>query len=319
MKLITHTIHQPPFSKWDRSTTRNKRHHSTINMVILHQRNTTSTQKAAQDDGKEEENEGITREKKLAEDISKSQNNKLKNMHTYIDKECIRRYGFISNSKQAPLQNKIKALKTINPDMLVLRQPSNLAFHNLSDSELPTRTQQLLGLSLKFCLQQGRPTPAIEDTIRKMQRSIIIQHWISELKISKETDNTYIPGLYLPSDWIPPLATPSIECRILHFENERRKEVTRRKPCRSSNLYFFQNGASKILRNRTDLHISNSNKSFGPVVRTKRKYMEGMFKDHLDSKAYKQLTKDEADAFNQETRSIIEKPCTHNVEQTKQY
>jgi hypothetical protein len=35
--------------------------------------------------------------------------------------------------------------------------------------------------------------------------------------------------------------------------------------------------------------------------------MEGMFKDHLDSKAYKQLTKDEADAFNQEARSIITK------------
>jgi hypothetical protein len=249
----------------------------------------------------------LQREKKLAEDNPKSQSNKLKNMHTYIEKECIQRYGFISNSKQTPWQNKINALKMINPDMLDLKQPSNLAFHNLSDSELPTGTQRLLGLSLKFCLQQGRPTPAIEETIRKMQRSIRIQHWISELQIGEETDNNYIPGLYLPSDWTPPLATPSIERRLLHFENELRKEVKRRKPCRSSNLDFFQNRALKILRNRTDLHISNSDKNLGPVVRTKRKYMEGMFRNHLDTKAYKQLTKDEADAFNQETRSIIKK------------
>jgi hypothetical protein len=75
----------------------------------------------------------------------------------------------------------LNALKTINPDMLNLRKPSNLAFHNLSDSELPTGTQRLLGLSLKLCLQQGRPTPAIEDTIIKMQRLIRIRHWISEL------------------------------------------------------------------------------------------------------------------------------------------
>jgi hypothetical protein len=132
----------------------------------------------------------------------------------------------------------------INPGILDLRQPSNLAFHNLSDSELPTGTQRLLELSLNlFFLQQGRPTPTIEDTIRKMQRSIIIQHWISKLQISKKTDNNYTPGLYLPSDWTPPLATPSVECRLLHFENKLQKKVTRRKPCMSSNLDFFQKRA----------------------------------------------------------------------------
>jgi hypothetical protein len=83
-------------------------------------------------------------EKKLAQDNSKSLNNKLKNMHTYNEKECIQHYGFVSNSKQAPWQNKVDALKTINPKMLELRQPSNHAFHNLLDSELSTGTQRLL-------------------------------------------------------------------------------------------------------------------------------------------------------------------------------
>jgi hypothetical protein len=49
-------------------------------------------------------------------------------------------------------------------------------------------------------------------------------------------------------------------------------------------------------RNRTYIHFNNSNKNLAPVVRTKRKYTEGMFKEHLNSKAYTQPTKDEDDA-----------------------
>jgi hypothetical protein len=92
-------------------------------VATILQRNTSSTQKAAQEDGKARELQG---EKKLAEDIWKSLNNNLKNMHTYIEKECIQRYGFVSNSTQAPWKNKINALKTINPDMIDLRQPSDI-------------------------------------------------------------------------------------------------------------------------------------------------------------------------------------------------
>jgi hypothetical protein len=103
-------------------------------------------------------------EKKLAKYISKSQHNKLKNMHTYIKKECIQHYGFISNIRQAPWQNKINALKTINPGMLDLRQPSNLAFHNLSDSELPKGTQRLLGLSLNFFFSSKEDQPLLLKT-----------------------------------------------------------------------------------------------------------------------------------------------------------
>jgi hypothetical protein len=50
-------------SKQGRITTRNKRRHSTTNMAIFHQKNIISPQKTAQEDGKEEENEGITKGK----------------------------------------------------------------------------------------------------------------------------------------------------------------------------------------------------------------------------------------------------------------
>jgi hypothetical protein len=93
--------------------------------------------------------------------------NQLENMDTYINSECIHRYGFISDIKTPSWKNKINALKKIDPEKLELRPPTNLAFHNLSDTKLPTGTKHLLGLSLKFCLEQNRPTPAIETTIQK--------------------------------------------------------------------------------------------------------------------------------------------------------
>jgi hypothetical protein len=104
-------------------------------------------------------------------------------------------------------------------------------------------------MSLKFCLQQYRPTPAIDTTIQKMQRSIRIRHWLLQLPAdTKDAEDNCITGLYLPSSWIPPLALPSIEKRLLQLENELRQEVKRRQQSRSSNLDFFQTRALKVLQ-----------------------------------------------------------------------
>jgi hypothetical protein len=117
---------------------------------------------------------GLTREH------DKRFKNQLKNMDTYINSECIQQCGFISDSKTPIWKNKINALKAIDPAKLELRQPTNLAFHNLSDTKLPTGTKCLLGLSLKFCLEQNRPKHAIETTIQNMKRSIRIRYWLDQ-------------------------------------------------------------------------------------------------------------------------------------------
>jgi hypothetical protein len=92
--------------------------------------------------------------------------------------------------------------------------------------------------------------------------------------------------------------------------------VKRRSQSRISNLDFFQTLALKVLRNRTDLHISNSDESLGPVVRNKKEYLKNIYKDHLSTKAYKRLTKEEAAVLNQRTRTeiktIMHKGCGAN-------
>jgi hypothetical protein len=124
-------------------------------------------------------------------------------------------------------------------------------------------------LSLKFCLEQNWPKPAIETTIQKMKRSIRIRYWVDQ-QPDTSNESEYIPGLYLPSEWTPPLASPQTEQWLIAFESELRKEIDRRKPCRQSNIDFFQTRELKTLRDRTDLHISKSDKNLGPVVRNKK-------------------------------------------------
>jgi hypothetical protein len=52
------------------------------------------------------------------------------------------------------------------------------------------------------------------------------------------------------------------------------------------------------------------------VVRNKKEYMTNMYKDHLNTKAYKRLTKEEAAGLNQRTRAkiktIMNKGCGTN-------
>jgi hypothetical protein len=108
-----------------------------------------------------------------------------------------------------------------------------------------------------------------------------------------------------------------VEQRLLAFESELREEIDRRKPCRCSNIDFFQNRALKMLRERTDLHISNSDNKLGPVVRNKKKYMEAMYKYHVHTSAHKRLTEEELSTMHQETRSLIIKTMHQDVEQAK--
>jgi hypothetical protein len=53
------------------------------------------------------------------------------------------------------------------------------------------------------------------------------------------------------------------------------------------------------------LHIRNSDKNLGTVVRQKQEYMEGIYSDHLRTNAYKQLTKEEAEKINEQTHLNI--------------
>jgi hypothetical protein len=49
--------------------------------------------------------------------------------------------------------------------LLESRQPSNATFHNSTGNILPCGSEQLPGLSLKFCIQEKIPKPQVNKTV----------------------------------------------------------------------------------------------------------------------------------------------------------
>jgi hypothetical protein len=65
-------------------------------------------------------------------------------------------------------KNKKDVLKVTDLRLLD-RQPSNFTFHNITGN--PCGSEQLLGLSLKFCVQEKIPVPQVTKTLARLRRA----------------------------------------------------------------------------------------------------------------------------------------------------
>jgi hypothetical protein len=236
-------------------------------------------------------------------------------MEKYIQQECTKRHGFHSAPKEPKWRNKKEALTSIDTSLLVGKQPSNLAFHNLDKSILPAGSNELLWLGLKFCIQRPKPKPELKNTITRLTRSILIRHYTMNLPESG-AESEYIPSLYLNLSWIPPISGEMVEKGILAFEHEIEKQMKNRVPNRQSNLTYFQQRALKELRAKDDIHICNSEKNLKPSASNKTQYKLHMYAEHLNTEAYERLMEEEASAMNMETKRLIRhmfhKKCGHS-------
>jgi hypothetical protein len=173
--------------------------------------------------------------------------------------------------------------------LLESRQPSNATLHNLSGKKLPCGSDQLLGLSLKFCIQETIPKLQVKKTIERLRRAIRLQSWLdthSDEKTEDKNDNNYTPGMYLSSTWTPPQAPTHIENGLSAFEGKLNDYFEQRIPNRSDNLTFFQRRALKKLQADTSLHVCDTDKNLGPVVINKRVYLKQVYEEHLSASTY---------------------------------
>jgi hypothetical protein len=75
---------------------------------------------------------------------------------THVSAANVKRYGFVSNPNHLLWKNKKDELNAMDLSLFD-RQPSNATFYNLIGKELPCGSEQLLDLSLKFCIQDKIP------------------------------------------------------------------------------------------------------------------------------------------------------------------
>jgi hypothetical protein len=187
-------------------------------------------------------------------------------------------------------------------DLILLdsRQPSNATFHNLTGKKLPCGSDQLLGLSLKFCIQEKIPKPQVAKTVARLRRAVRLQAWLdshSNEETENSNDRDYIPGLYLPSTWTLTLAPAHIENGLSAFEGKLNDYFEQHRPNRSDNLTFFQHRALKQLQTDTSLHICDTDNNIGPAVIGKCVYLKQVYEEHLSASTYFCLNEKECNNF----------------------
>jgi hypothetical protein len=200
----------------------------------------------------------------------------------HVSPENLKRYGFTRNPNHPLWKNKKDALKTMDL-RLVERQPSNATFHNLKGKELPCGSEQLLGLSLKFCIQENIPTPQVNKILTKLRRAVRLCAWLHSKDIAEneEDNNESIPGFYLPSTWLPPLDPPRIENGVAAFGGKLDDHFEHHKPDCEDSLIFHQRQAMKKFKNDPSIHICDTDKNLGPAAIGKQVYLKQDYEEHL--------------------------------------
>jgi hypothetical protein len=171
---------------------------------------------------------------------------------------CIKNFGFVSDPSKKLWENIPSALKAL-PTRFVLQSPANQYCHNLcTETAPPPGYNYLLGLGLNYCIESLHPNPNINLTVKKIEKSIRLKHWLSKNGI--ENNDDYIPSLYVPTTWKPPEASHEIKEAIQTFTTNLNKMVENNKTHPRANLTKLQHYFLHSIKNNNKLIICLSDK-----------------------------------------------------------
>jgi len=165
------------------------------------------------------------------------------------------------------------------------------------ENSLPIGSKALLGLNLKFCLSANTLPNDIKQTMLRMARSIRIRYFLLDNKTT--TSSTYEKQIYVKNtNWHPPPAPIAIEDKITNFEKalirQQQALIIKNKKLKLSNLTPIQANIPRQLKHNKNIIIKPLDKNLGPAVMDTISYVKQVLKEHLLSKDYRQLTKEEA-------------------------
>jgi hypothetical protein len=198
------------------------------------------------------------------------------------------------------------------PATTYFNQQTNKSYHNLCVKlRPPPNLANLLGLGMKFCLEQKRPKIDTSDTINRLKHSIRLRHWLQQANIpphinyptADNTDSTptpspaYIPNLYIKSEWTPPsIQEGNTETRMMEFATMLRlAAISHHCERPRSNLSSLQHQQIQTIRNDPRFIVCLTDKNLGPAILECQQYILRVYQDHLGhNNTYKRLTKFEA-------------------------
>jgi hypothetical protein len=152
-------------------------------------------------------------------------------------------------------------------------------------------------MSEKYCIKRGRPCGTdvmFKRNLSRFTRSVHIRLALQHLDTDKES---YIPGLYIPSKFEPPLADANVEARLMEFaERFERLTLHASKRCRNRfNLNPQQYWVLRTLKSDRHFIVVLTDKNLGPAIMEQDEYIKRVLDDHLnDTSTYTRLSHDDA-------------------------
>ena len=170
-----------------------------------------------------------------------------------------------------------------------------MTYHDLRSPEIraesPIELGCLLGLGLKFCIQEERPKELVlNETFERLNRDVRLKYKFAG-KESEQCDKK----IFVKSTWQPKAASLDTENILKAFEENIRQErdISRARP-RATNLSKHQFNILNHLRSNKDIIIIQCDKNLGPGVMQRETYIREILRQHLqDGKGtYRQISKD---------------------------
>ena len=184
---------------------------------------------------------------------------------------------------------------------------SNRSFHNLcKENDIPTSVARLLGLGLKFCINDRPPQKNLTDiNFERFFKDIRTKFWIaSKSRDDEETDNDYHPKIYVKNpEWFPDDAPEILEEAILHFQTSVSDLVlsNHKRGDFYANLTHHDLQQIENVRRNPKIIILPSDKNLGPVAMDTDEYVAQVLREHLsDETRYRKLTADDFEHGKQE-------------------
>ena len=233
-----------------------------------------------------------------------------KNADYNLHQTSHRVYGFLADSTKSVGENTRILLEKMTPHEYYTR-PGNMAFHNLcTTAKPPPGTAALLGLGLKYCIESPRPYQDLDSSLHRFRRDMRL-HCCFNLDATTNKDEStkeeeYIPRLYIPSKWQPPLAPTRFEFTFDDFDKVLTDERRSLPWTRRFNLTPSQRHVLSELTKRPDLIVLPTDKNLGPCVIERKIYIEQVLKEHLlQQKNYERLSPEIAKIELQKQRTAF--------------
>ena len=158
-----------------------------------------------------------------------------------------------------------------------------MAYHDLRPKELidksPLKFGKLLGLGLKFCVQEERPRECeLNDSMTRFKRDIRLKYTFAGCPSNDKCHKK----IYVKSTWEPDKASNGVEHNISSFEQGLRDErtIARQRP-KATNLSKYQYTCLQHLRRDKTIIVLMADKNLGPVVMERSTYIKNMLHEHL--------------------------------------